>query len=177
MNVAIVPHNDDEALFLSWTILRHRPLVVIVTDSARQWKRGTGITARQRRAESLAAMDILGAEVRFLGIPDDELTIPTVRRALEHLGDPEMVFAPAHEGPEGNADHNLVATACSVLANVTRYMTYTRAGKSTGVEVPYEPDWPRLKLQALACYESQIRLPSTAPHFLRGLHEYYLPKQ
>ena len=92
MKILISPHNDDETLFCSWTILREKPLVVIVTDSARQASKG--ITAEQRRAETKAAMDILGVEVRFLGIPDNKLELAPLWAAV--LPEAEHIWIPAY---------------------------------------------------------------------------------
>ena len=45
--------------------------------------------------------------------------------------------------------------------------------KSTGKPVVFDPEWPVLKLRALACYESQIALQECAQHFLSEQYEYY----
>ena len=170
MKILISPHNDDETLFCSWTILREKPLVVIVTDSARQASKG--ITAEQRRAETKAAMDILGVEVRFLGIPDNKLELAPLWAAV--LPEAEHIWIPAYE-EGGNVDHNVIATSQFLqnLAPHTHYMTYTNRGKSVGVPVPYEREWVALKLKAMACYRSQILEPSCSEHFIRDLREYY----
>ena len=77
--ILFAPHNDDEALFTSFICMREKPLVVIVTDSWKQFNRGEkDITAEVRRNESVEAMKILGCQVVFLGIPDNKLT----RKAL-----------------------------------------------------------------------------------------------
>jgi hypothetical protein len=44
VKVFLSPHHDDETLFGAFTLLRERPLVVIVTDSYVQFNRGDGIT-------------------------------------------------------------------------------------------------------------------------------------
>jgi len=174
MKLFIAPHNDDEALFGAFSILRDRPLVLIVTDSARQASKG--ITADERRKETLAAMNILGAKVEFLGIPDAALNagnfLGQIREFLEAFGPLDHIYSPAFE-LNGNVDHNVIA-GVGLTGPVTRYLTYTTHGKSrSAVEVPFEKDWPLLKLKALACYESQLREPSTRYHFLRSQLEYY----
>lgn len=175
MKLFVSPHNDDEALFGAFTILRENPLVVVVFDSWNQWNRGTGITAEQRRAETLAAAEILGFKVEFMGFRDDEPPgVLELAEALKKYGEPEMVYAPAIEDG-GNKDHNLVGYATGrAFQNVRRYLTYTTSGKSIGAPVPCEPDWVCAKIKALACYETQMRLPSTAPHFLRDQREWYV---
>jgi len=167
------PHNDDAALFGSFTILRERPAVVTVFDSYIQEARGTGVTARQRRQEDLAAMQILGAPMQFLGISDRAPDAAELRRRLAEFGQPEMVWAPQPE-PNGHGHHNLVGeVAGGVFQNVTYYMTYTTAGKSIGHRVAHPPKWAILKLCALACYGSQIGQANQVEHFLREQHEYY----
>lgn len=169
----LAPHNDDETLFGAFTILRERPLVIVVFDSWNQWLRGHRITAEQRRTETLAALRILEAGAEFLGFKDSEPDPEAIAAALGRYGQPEMVYAPAVE-PDGNAQHNLVGEiAVRLFPKVTRYMTYTAAGKSRGKSVPVEPGWAHKKLRALACYASQIELPDTRDHFLRDQYEYY----
>lgn len=174
MKLLIAPHSDDEALFTSFTILRERPLVLIVTDSMRQASKG--ITAKERRYETLNALRILGAESYFLGIPDAQLDANNLAAALDDFiathGPFEHVFAPAFE-ENGNVDHNLIARVTFSIPTM-RYLTYTTAGKSRSAHsVPFEKDWPLVKLQALACYKSQIMEPSTRDHFLRDQYEFY----
>ena len=58
---------------------------------------------------------------------------------------------------------------------ITFYNTYRRGeGRTRGVSVPYEADWPARKLRAMACYRSQIALPATQPWFANDwLEEWY----
>ena len=177
MKLFLAPHNDDETLWGSFTILREQPLVAVVFDGHVQAQRGeTAATADERRRETLAAMEILGAAVVFLGFSDGAKVPERARIAarMRGLGHPEQVWAPAKER-NGNVQHNLIAELADECfpGRVTHYLTYTEAGKSIGSPVLFEPEWPILKLQALACYESQIRLASGAPHFLREQMEYY----
>src|SRR3990167_6541633 len=98
MDLLISPHNDDESLFAAYTILRHKPLVVICTDSYIQPNRGdSGCTAEIRREETIRAMEVLKCPVVFLGIKDTELTEENLTRRLQDfqgLGF-EKVYAPA----------------------------------------------------------------------------------
>jgi len=177
MKLFISPHNDDETLFGAFTILRERPLVVIVYDSWIQFRRGEPVTALDRRNESLAAMNILGAEVCFCGLSDEALSLPDCEAALRPYTGAQCVWAPAFER-NGNPHHNLVArVAESLFPDSQRYMTYTSAGKSSGFPVPIEAGWTLRKLQALACYESQSRLATTRDFFLNDQHEYYLERR
>lgn len=177
MKLFISPHNDDEALFGAFTIIRERPLVLIVTDSARQASKG--ITAEQRRLESQNALRILGAPIAFLGIPDQALEAfdldTKLSLFLEDFGPFTHVYFPGFE-KDGNVDHNLISTVAArkFAGSSTRYLTYTKAGKSrSATRVDFSPPWIQTKLKALACYRSQILEPSTLDHFLRDQYEYY----
>lgn len=183
MKVFVSPHNDDETLFGSFTLLREKPLVVIVYDGHVQAARGLGVRWDERRSETRAACEILGcSSIRHLGISDADPTVDVweVRRAINgildnHRGVSE-IYAPAIE-ERGHVQHNLVGAAVEG-PNVIRYLTYTDQGKSTnGREVSIlSPDWIEKKLLALACYKSQFSLDKRMgcyPHFLRSQYEYY----
>lgn len=174
--ILLAPHNDDEHLFASYTIQRDKPLVVIVTDGYIQGNRGDGITAEQRREESRNAAKLLGYEVVFLGIKDTELTPEKLEFALSHLK-ADVVFAPAIQG--GNGQHDMIGqVANKVFPNVVHYTTYTRTELWTTGETEIIPTQEEidLKNKALDCYQSQINLGSTAPHFfaVRGRSEFYV---
>lgn len=179
MKLFVSPHNDDEALFGAFTLLREKPEVLIVFDGYIQHLRGARVSALERRNESIAAMEILGiARLRFLGLHDDDSTVTSemIRREIKALC-PTEIYAPASE-PGGHHQHNLVARACENLPVAHRYLTYTPAGKSISArEVPIlDGSWIGLKLRALACYESQHALDPRLgcwPHFLRDQREYY----
>jgi len=171
------PHCDDESLFGAFTILRERPVVAIVFDSYVQPARGyPRCSAEIRRKETWNALRILMngcTRPYFMGFRDDDPDPFAIRSAFEHFDMPDVVYAPAVE-ENGHPQHNMVGQlARDVFPHVVHYMTYTRAGKSTGRPVPFEPEWPALKLKALACYESQIALKDNVEHFLREQHEYY----
>lgn len=183
MKIFVAPHTDDECLFGAFTLLREKPLVVIVYDGHVQAARGLGVRWDERRAETRRAMDVLGvASVMFLGLSDADPTVDVwrVRRAINgildnHRGVSE-IYAPAIE-ERGHVQHNLVGAAVEG-PNVVRYLTYTDQGKSTnGKEVSIlSPDWIEKKLRALACYKSQFSLDKRMgcwPHFLREQTEYY----
>ena len=55
MKLLLSPHNDDECLFAAYTLMREKPLVVIITDSDAHLVEG--ITAHQRREESRRAVN------------------------------------------------------------------------------------------------------------------------
>lgn len=182
-DLLLAPHNDDEVLWTTWTLLRHDPLVVVCFASHLQELRGTGITARQRTAETVEALSVLGitrfdqweyADSLAADAALEILKQPMRELAAEHPD--ATVWAPAVED-NGHDQHNVVGNLAYTMwpqNQVRPYLTYRRgSGRTVGAEVPFEPDWPALKLQALACYRTQIAEPSTAYWFIdSGLREY-----
>lgn len=171
-----MPHNDDDSLFLAYTLLREKPLVVICTDSYIQYERGDQITAEQRRNETREAMKILGCPVIFLGIKDTELTGDRLEEVLKYFK-ADVVYAPAVQG--GNGQHDIVGQVAKlVFPNVIQYTTYTKTELWTKGSQEIKPSRTEsiLKNQALDCYKSQINLGSTAPHFtaVRSKSEFYI---
>lgn len=156
--ILLAPHNDDEALFASYIILRYRPLVVVVTDSFVQYERGQEeITAHRRRDETRRAMQVLGAEVQFLGLADDRLRGGVLQGALKQFGQ-VPVISPAYQG--GHPQHDLVhIVAMQMFRWNAYYATYAKDQWLTPiaryVEVVPCPAEAELKKKALACYESQ----------------------
>lgn len=171
-------HGDDCALFSCWTLLREKPLVMVVFDSYVQPARGIpGTDAETRRAETIAACKVLGVPYQFLGFRDDQL--PRMQDLLVRIDSygADQIWAPAYED-DGHEHHNLVARACGAFKIEQSYLTYTRTrGKSTnGRKVPYEPEWVGLKFKALSCYQSQFQAATgCVEHFIaRSLEEYVL---
>lgn len=179
MKLFISPHNDDETLFGAFTLMREKPLVVIVTDSYIQQNRGEDITPQQRFQETVNAMKILGCPVIRLGIRDDIINELAVMEKLACFKNFEMVYAPAIQG--GNPHHDLVGkVALEVFKHkIRQYCTYSATELyTTGVHevAPYSEAESLIKAKALACYESQIQLPATAPHFeaVKGKSEWLM---
>ena len=181
-SLLLAPHNDDETLFASFLCLRHRPLIVVCLRSMRMAEKSYphpefSMTFAEREAETAAAMEILGCEWVQWEIPDTRPNpVPELAAMLALAGEWDQVFAPAVEDG-GQFQHDTIGVLADSIFGadkVTHYLTYTTGGRSTdGEEVPYEPEWPALKLRALACYETQIKHPSTRAHFLDGgLREY-----
>jgi glycosyltransferase involved in cell wall biosynthesis/LmbE family N-acetylglucosaminyl deacetylase len=166
--IFLSPHNDDECLFGAYTLMRLRPLVIVVTDSYIQPNRGdVGCGADVRRQETIDAMNLLGCPVLFMGIKDTELTEDVLRERLRLLN-PETIYIPALQG--GNSQHDLVnKVALEVFgkAKCEQYTTYTKTELYTegGWEVKPSHTEMELKNKALECYKSQLALPSTKPHF------------
>jgi LmbE family N-acetylglucosaminyl deacetylase len=188
----ISPHNDDETLFGSFLIQKHKPLVVVVFDSFIQVNRGADWCDRvTRRMETSAALNelLLNPAALFCGLRDDtEYTVSEIEASIAGVLMQETlkgqladeIIAPAIE-KFGHAHHNLVAMAAGGLAAtlgvpLIQYTTYQRGthGKTrTPNPVLIEdPMWIERKLNALACYRSQIRHPMCQPHFLRDLEEF-----
>lgn len=165
MNLFLAPHHDDEVLFGAYTLLRHRPLVVVCFDGdPRHGARGV------REAETAAAMRVLGCAWEKL--PQNG----SHRRELAAYGNPERVWAPLAEAG-GNPQHNQAALMAVGLwgERVSFYTTYTTEGRTRiGEPVAVKPGWEHLKRAALACYVSQLALPWIRPHFERGLDEYVI---
>lgn len=163
-------HNDDESLFAAYSLMRIKPLVIVVTDSYIQPKRGDkGCSAEIRRQETINAMNLIGCPVVFLGIKDTELTEEILRERLKGFN-PETIYIPAvHEG--GNEQHNLVGRVALDLFGYNkceRYCTYVKGNFNIvqgGWEVKPVHNEMDIKNKMLDCYTSQINLPSTAPHF------------
>lgn len=166
--ILLSPHNDDETLFAAFTLLRRKPLVVIVTDSWVQFNRGDGITADQRWWETLEAMQILGCSAFRLGVRDDALTTAGLVDAFARFGRPSRVYAPAVQ--HGHPHHDLVSVAADEAfagIPIERYCTYSQIRRSyanVGVRRIDGTDHEHvLKQAALACYRSQM--PRSRHHF------------
>jgi len=176
--VFLSPHNDDETLFGSFTLLRERPRVITVLRSYVQEERGTGVTYQEREAENAAALEVLGiGDWEQWTYPDDDPPWREIRERLASV-DAGRVYAPAIER-RGHAHHNAIGGLASALwpGKITYYTTYTTWGRTKrGYKVPWEHEWVLLKLRALSCYRSQILVPGTLTthHFLEAQSEYYL---
>ena len=84
-------------------------------------------------------------------------------------GVPDIVIAPSYE-EGGHEQHNAVAQAATSVfgGDVIHYLTYTREGgrsRDGYLVKPDDPEWIALKLRALACYRSQLRIENCRPWF------------
>jgi len=167
----IAPHNDDEALFGSYIILREKPKVVVVTRSFLQEKRG--IYWQTREQESREAMKILGAEIEFLNLPDVTLNEKELIECLKKYSNIEKVYAPGLQN--GNREHDIVSKACTKVFKdkVIYYATYTKENFTPVGSIEIKPTLQEIKLKnkALECYKSQAH---NYKHFdaVRGKLEY-----
>lgn len=165
VGVLFAPHNDDETLFAAFTILRHRPDIVVCFPSSGDY--GDSAT---REAETREAMTVLGGGhvEQWQG---GDLTAQM--RAYNERIRPARVWAP-HEA-SSHRDHVLAARAArSVFGNrVQHYHTYDLEGKvRRGHPVEFSPEWVSQKMRALLRYESQIAHPRASQFFTWDLVEY-----
>lgn len=176
-SLAIIPHQDDDSLFLAFTLIREKSLVLFVTDSFIQAQRGDGITAEMRNREAAQAMEILGCSFVFGGIPDTQLTEEETAQLFLRFGNFDEVYAPAII-ENGNPQHNLIGkVAKEIWPDLIPYMTYSKTDLSIkgSREIVPTPEERVLKAKALHCYQTQINLASTRPHFeaVLGKSEWY----
>jgi LmbE family N-acetylglucosaminyl deacetylase len=162
-SVFLAAHPDDETLFGAFTLLRVKPLVVVVLSC------GASRTLEFAQAMATLGVDRIGAWGAYDEASPDWAAI----RDRIHALNADYLYAPSfHE--DGNVHHNELSRAAAGAAPTTHYMTYTSAGKQmSGSPVSYEPEWLGLKLRALACYGSQFAQPGRAVHFLRDQSEFY----
>ena len=168
MNILLSPHDDDSILFASFICIREKPLVIIVTDSYIQPNRGeVGCSAWERAEESRKAHQILDVPVVRLGFRDDTVKEFEIADALRDFKNVNKVYAPALQG--GNIHHDMVSiVAQSLFKNTLRqYTTYTKTELYTTGGMAIEPTEEELQLkeEALNCYQSQLSLNATWPHF------------
>lgn len=166
--VLFSPHNDDETLFAAFTLLRHRPHVVVCFESS-----GDYGDSKMREAESTdAAVSVLGAAglTQWASRGFDHLVEQMVQ--LDRTTRPGRVWAP--DAQASHPDHVAVARAAFKVfgSRVSTFHTYDQDGKVRGRPVPHEPGWTQQKLRALARYDSQIRHPRANQFFMGDLLEY-----
>lgn len=166
-SLAIIPHNDDEILFLGITLMREKPLVLLMTDSFIQPNRGEkGCSAAERRQETINACALLGCPVVFAGLRDDSLDKCQIEGVLSRFHGFDKVYAPAIQG--GNPQHDMIGEVVKRWnPYVIQYTTYTKTELYTEGTIEIKPSIieQELKLKALGCYPSQLNLRSTRPHF------------
>lgn len=184
MKLVISPHNDDEGLFVGYTIARVNPLVLVVYDSYVQPARGfpkAGLIERQTESQIAVLHLARGlAKVRFCGLRDDteysslQIFESICKKVPEEV---DEIWAPAYE-EGGHAQHNLVAMAADNFGClVHRYTTYTRhlgRTRTPNVVQPANGDHVIRKLLALSAYRSQIEIEELGCRswFTSGLDEY-----
>lgn len=164
-SVLFSPHNDDETLFASFTILRHRPRVVVCFKSCGDY--GDPVL---REAETRDAMSVIGGEPVEQWAGGDLIA---QMRELDARVHPTTVFAPARLA--SHPEHVAVSLAADEVfgERVKHYQTYTEDGKVTsGQRTAFEPEWVLAKLKALSRYQSQATHPRACKFFTWDLNEY-----
>lgn len=167
MNVVLLePHADDGILFHAFGAIRFQPLFVTVLAGPEKQN-------VQRWDESDAAISVLGCQNLRWEFDEKSVDWDVVHEKVGRLRDGRIdwdhVLAPAVEDG-GHEQHNYVGEIADDIfgpENVTHYMTYRRGfnRSQSGTEVIPEPGWVALKMQAMACYTSQIENPLTRPWF------------
>ena len=125
--LVLAPHPDDESLGGSGTmalLADAGATVTLVVASNGESTIGSphpaDETARLRRAEAEQSASILGADVRFLGLPDGQLPgsvsdmATAIRAAVDEL-DAQVVFLPWFV--DGHPDHRAVSDAFVSIAD------------------------------------------------------------
>jgi len=170
--IFLAPHNDDETLFGAYIIMKEKPFVVICTDSHSKEKN----IIVTRRNESREAMDILGAEVWFLGIPnfaDAKMFRAMLEIRLSRLDNVETVYAPNIDS--SNIHHKVLGeVAKELFDNVIFYDTYKDSYGTTGIgkKVKHTAKMKLLKTKAMLKYKSQIEKEITKKYFSEVWDEY-----
>jgi hypothetical protein len=165
-SVLFAPHNDDETLFAAFTVLRHRPHVIVCYPSPPDYG-----DAKAREAETREAMAVLGGDPVEQWQGDN---LVAQMRELDARVQPSVVFAPHPQS--SHPQHVAVAEAAADVfgARVRTYHTYDAGGKVRSAQpVPYEPAWVQAKLSALLRYQSQLNHPRAYQFFAWDLAEYY----
>jgi len=182
----LAPHNDDETLFASFTIMRERPHVIVVLRDPQN--------PDVRERETAAAMMQLGHVYwEQWPFPSDVPPWPGIEQEIANLARAfDIVYAPAYNFVEnGHKEGVMPPSGWGVLQHDTigwfahqrlgeryrPYCLYTRwNGRQRGTEVvPEHPSHVARKLRALACYESQIAQESTREWFLNEPIREYVP--
>jgi LmbE family N-acetylglucosaminyl deacetylase len=142
-----------------------RPRVVICCPST-----GDYGSTEIRFAESTEAVRILGG----CGTEQwDGQDLEARMRAYDMRWRPMVVWAPHPQA--SHPDHRTVAAAAlrAFGARVRQFHTYDGDGKvRAGVEATFAPDGLLRKIQARACYRSQISHPRASMFFQWDLTEY-----
>jgi LmbE family N-acetylglucosaminyl deacetylase len=181
MNVFLSPHNDDETLFGAFTILRERPLVVVVfkghprsgDPALRQWESECAMTMLDRPDFEQWPIEQEPEGIRLVSSPKLH-ELEEAFRALDAREHPEKVWAPALS-PCGNVEHVAVGSVANTVfgSRVVHYHTYHGGKKvQSGKPVDFQPKWLEAKHRALACYGSQFGRGARV-WFMSDLYEWY----
>lgn len=176
-SILLAPHSDDQDLFANYIIQRTKPLIVVCTDGTSHEKK-FGIPIEQRRQESRDAAKILGVDIKFLGIAEEQLTgfqilIQAFLKQKIYGKQWDFVFVPRKEG--GNPHHDIVSGFGEHLRGaILYYGTYTKDRLYPDGEMMIQPTSAEIEIkkQALTCYTSQLRINPHHFEAIKGVPEY-----
>lgn len=160
----LAPHADDESLFAAYLAQRHEAHIAVVFDEGREnelWRAARSLGCGYTQLRAVKGMGHENVETFLQGLAqgwDDNV---------------ERIIAPAIED-YGHLEHNMVGELAEIVwpdREVIRYRTYAPRGtRSHGNPVePDHPDFIMRKLEAMACYRSQILEEATRPWFYQLL--------
>jgi len=168
LKLFLSPHNDDESLFGAYTLMREKPLVVVVYDSyVQDW-----VTTEERREETAKAMAVISRPYSFIGLNDKTATRDDTYGALSEFT-PDVVYAPTGS----HKHHTWLGEIARELwgDKVILYTTYETSPDLVigSVEIKPTDDEIATKNAMLDCYVSQLE--KNKPHFdaVRNRSEYY----
>ena len=176
--LVLAPHGDDESLFAAYTCMRTKAHIIVCTHDSDPTIR------RRRLIETASAARLLGCSHHVWPMSEDSLDLAQAKLWLEAWNSttfiastPNHVYAPAVYAPavekDGHEQHNAIGQlALDVFGpKVIGYLTYAPRGQRSreGTEVEPTPAEIVCKLQALACYETQVANPMTRPWFFELL--------
>lgn len=167
--IVFAPHGDDEVLFVAYTCMRERAHVIVCSHDADPKIR------TQRSLETTAAIQIMRCSHHEWPVDAGKMDARLARTWMSAWNStslvastPDRVYAPA-VNPQGHEEHNLIGQlALEVFGDkLIPYGTYAPRGQRERLlhDVIPTADEIQRKLQALACYRSQIDNPSTRPWF------------
>lgn len=174
MNVALVAHPDDETFGCGGTLAKWAPDVVVVALADGVTSRGMQ-EHRSRHEAFVKAGAILGVSGwESKGLPDqrldalDFLDLAKGVTAIIEKYQPDRILT--HHRGDLNLDHRLVAEAVLVAcrppnkAAIWTFETPSSTEWNYGTSSPFQPnvfvditDTMEKKLQALDCYEAELR--------------------